>query len=89
MLGRNFESTSQIVPERHTVLGAGLGQAEESIAAIAPGIAGGSGLRLCDCGSGRAQTQLDRLARSTSIAHARSSCPPMRRPRIEIRPSCR
>jgi hypothetical protein len=46
MLGGNFESTSQIVAERHAVLGADLGQAEESIAAIAPGVAAGSGTHL-------------------------------------------
>ena len=46
MVGGNFEPASQIVPERHTVFGAGLGQSEESIAAIAPGVAAGSGTHL-------------------------------------------
>ena len=38
----NFESTAKVVPERHTVLGARLGQSEEGIAAIATGVASGA-----------------------------------------------
>jgi len=42
----NAEPASEIIPERHTVLGAGLGDAEESVAAIASGVAAGSGADL-------------------------------------------
>jgi hypothetical protein len=45
-LAGNVEAAAQIVPERHAMLGAGLGEAEEGIAAIASDIATGSGANL-------------------------------------------
>ncbi len=40
------QTAAQIIPERDAMLGAGLGEAEEGIAAIAPGVAAGSGADL-------------------------------------------
>jgi hypothetical protein len=46
LVARNAEPAAEIIPKRHAALGAGFGKSEESIAAIAPIIAAGSGAEL-------------------------------------------